>query len=106
MNNPLQITDFLKKYDFIVEQKQFIIDDFSRPSPPRRKQTTKQLLVNRKHSFHKSIRSQYMSDLYEFVPKSTFNSWKIEPKLVTSNDYLNHKTKKYKYRFSVTGNLQ
>lgn len=89
------LNEFLVKYDFSEEQKDFITADFNRGPKSRRKLTTKQLLVNKKFTVAKGEKTAYSRDLYTIVPKSTVCSWKLEYSIVTSNDYLNHKTKSY-----------
>ena len=97
----LSLEEFLRKYDFNQNDIDYIKDDFARGPKSNRRQTTKQLLANKKHSLCKNNRRRYMNDIIPFVPISTFNGWKLSSKIVTSNDLLSSRTKNYDCRLPL-----
>ena len=58
----LSLDGFLKKYDFNEQEQEFVKNDFNRGEKRRRRrQTTKQILTNKKFNLSKEERSKVLS---------------------------------------------
>ena len=90
--------EFLTKYKFKSTEIEYIIDDFERGSSHNRYNTTKQLLVNKKHIIKARSTTEarvFVDDLttrYK-VSRSTFSGWKLSYKEITENDLQQHITR-------------